>query len=78
MNRASIPFLIEDYANDRNTEDSFAKLSALIKMCEGIPDKKELLYQAVEKSSMAADKKWRLLEVGLHCPVPGLLNTKIG
>ena len=27
MNRASIPFLIEDYANDRNTEHSFAKLS---------------------------------------------------
>ncbi len=66
MNRASIPFLTEDYANDQNTEDSFAKLSALIKMREGIPDKKELLYQAVEKSSMAADKKWRLLEVGLH------------
>jgi hypothetical protein len=66
MNRASIPFLIEDYANGQNAEGSFAKLSALIKMRRGIPDKKEPLYQAVEESSMSADKKWRLLQVGLQ------------
>ncbi len=65
MNRASIPLLIEDYISGREREAALAKLAAFIKMRRGIPDKRELIYQAVKNSDMAPEQKWEFLKIGL-------------
>ncbi len=77
MNRASIPLLIEDYINGSRRESASAKLTAFIKMRRGIPDKKELIYQAVKDSDMTTDQKWELLKIGIDeygQPVNGFMD----
>src|SRR5205823_3211635 len=65
MNRASIPLLIEDYMSGSGRDNALAKLTAFIKMRRGIPDKKELIYQAVKDSGMTTDQKWSFLKIGI-------------
>jgi len=64
MNRAFIPFLIEQYAE--GNKKAFKFLSEFIKMRKGIPHKAELIFFNVRDSeSLSIDQKWDLLNVAI-------------
>ncbi len=64
MNRALIPFLIEEYANE--SDKAFKILSEFTKMRKGIPHKAELIFFYVRDSqTMTLEKKWQLLNVAI-------------
>lgn len=65
MNRAFIPFLIDQYA--KGSEKAFKILSEFIKMRKGIPHKAELIFFYVRDSqTMDIEKKWQLLNVAIQ------------
>lgn len=64
MNRALIPFLIEQYAE--GNKKAFKILSEFIKMRKGIPHKAELIFFNVRDSKvLSTEQKWSLLNVAI-------------
>jgi hypothetical protein len=64
MNRAFIPFLIEQYAE--GNKKAFKILSEFIKMRKGIPHKAELIFFSVRDSkALSTEQKWNLLNVAI-------------
>lgn len=64
MNRALIPFLIEQYAG--GNKRAFKILSEFIKMRKGIPHKAELIFFSVrDAKNLSIDQKWSLLNVAI-------------
>ena len=64
MNRALIPFLVEQYAT--GSDKAFKILSRFIGMRKGIPNKAELIfYYTRGAQNLNLDKKWGLLQVAI-------------
>lgn len=73
FNRSCLNILLEEYNQNKYPTESFEILSSFIKMHKGIPWKSDLIFQAVAKGNLPADKKWNLIKVSLdeykHLPV---------
>jgi hypothetical protein len=64
MNRALIPFLLDQYTN--GSETAFRILSDFTRMRKGIPHKAELVFFYTRDShEMSVEQKWSLLEVAI-------------
>ena len=65
MNRAAIPFLMEDYISGTQKEQTKKAIKAFIEGTKGIANKRDLIYQIVRNAQWPLEEKWNLLKIGL-------------
>ena len=65
LNRASIDILLEEYKKKPNSGEAFEILEEFVNSRRGIPNKADLVFQALKKSKLSKTKKWKLVKSSL-------------